>query len=118
MKKALVVYGGWEGHEPTQVAKLYEKLLQAEDFDVELSNTLDAFLDEEKLKSMDIIIPHWTMGTITTAQLEPVLKAVASGVGMAGCHAGMCDAFHDSVDWQFMTGGQWVAHPGGQQVRY
>jgi len=24
----------------------------------------------------------------------------------------MCDAFRDSVDYQFMTGGQWVLHPG------
>src|SRR5690606_32183816 len=34
------------------------------------------------------------------------------GVGIAGCHGGMCDAFRGSTEWQFMTGGQWVAHPG------
>lgn len=118
MKKALVVYGGWEGHEPVQVGKAYEKILLEEGFEVELSDTLEAFEDAEKLMGLNLIIPHWTMGTITTKQLEPVLNAVASGVGMVGCHAGMCDAFHDSVDWQFMTGGQWVAHPGGQAVRY
>ncbi|HSW25509.1 MAG TPA: ThuA domain-containing protein [Burkholderiaceae bacterium] len=36
-----------------------------------------------------------------------------AGVGMAGFHGGMCDAFRESVDYQFITGGQWVAHPGG-----
>ena len=119
MKKALIVYGGWEGHEPVQVADAYKKILLEEDFEVEMSDVLEVFEDAEKLMDLNLIIPHWTMGTITTQQLEPVLKAVASGgVGMAGCHAGMCDAFHDSVDWQFMTGGQWVAHPGGQQVKY
>ena len=118
MKKALIVYGGWEGHEPKGVALFFKSILEEEGYGVELSDTLDAFLDREKLKSMDLIIPHWTMGTITTKQLESVMDAVASGVGMAGCHAGMCDAFHDSVDWQWMTGGQWVSHPGGQKVKY
>jgi type 1 glutamine amidotransferase len=30
----------------------------------------------------------------------------------------MCDAFRDCTDWHFMTGGQWVAHPGNDGVRY
>ena len=34
------------------------------------------------------------------------------GVGLAGYHGGMCDAFREAVDYQFMCGGQWVAHPG------
>jgi type 1 glutamine amidotransferase len=118
MKKALVVYGGWEGHEPVQCADLFKDTLKQEGYEVELSDTLDAFLDGEKLKKLDLIIPHWTMGVISVQQLEPVLNAVASGVGLAGCHAGMCDAFHDSVDWQWMTGGQWVSHAGGQKLKY
>ncbi|MDB5318379.1 MAG: hypothetical protein JWN40_10, partial [Phycisphaerales bacterium] len=55
---------------------------------------------------------------ITGEQLKPVLEAVQAGVGMAGCHGGMCDAFRDNTDWQFMTGGQWVAHPGNDGVKY
>lgn len=117
-KKALVVYGGWEGHDPVEIGEAYKKILLEEGFEVEMSDTLDVFKDGEKLKELSLIIPHWTMGTITTEQLEPVLNAVASGVGLVGCHGGMCDAFHDSIDWQFMTGGQWVSHPGGQQVKY
>jgi type 1 glutamine amidotransferase len=30
----------------------------------------------------------------------------------------MCDAFRNSTDWQFMTGGQWVAHPGNDGTEY
>jgi uncharacterized protein len=30
----------------------------------------------------------------------------------------MCDAFRANVDWQFMTGAQWVAHPGNDGVEY
>ncbi len=117
-KKALVVYGGWDGHEPVQISQAYKRLLEEEGFEVEMSDSLEAFADKDNLMQKDIIIPHWTMSTITREQLDSVLSAVASGVGIAGCHGGMCDAFHDSVDWQFMTGGQWVSHPGGQKVRY
>lgn len=68
--------------------------------------------------SLHLIVPVWTNGKITQAQLQPVLKAVASGVGIAGCHGGMCAAFKECVDWQFMTGGYWVGHPGNDGVEY
>ncbi len=116
--KALIVQGGWDGHEPLQVSQVFEKLLLENGFEVEVSNTLDVFLDGEKLKGLDLIVPVWTMGTITDQQLKPVIEAVASGVGIAGCHGGMCDSFRNSCDWQFMTGGQWVAHPGNDGVEY
>jgi hypothetical protein len=34
-------------------------------------------------------------------------------VGIAGWHGGMCDSFRNNTGYQFMTGGQWVEHPGG-----
>lgn len=118
MKKALIVQGGWDGHEPVQVSEVFAKILRSEGFDVEISDTLDSFLDAEKLRTLHIIVPVWTMGKITREQVQPVIEAVASGVGIAGCHGGMCDSFRDSVEWQFMTGGQWVSHPGGDGVEY
>jgi len=118
MKKALVVWGGWDGHEPQQVAEILAEALRENDFEVEVADTLDAFLDEDKLKGLDLIVPEWTMGEITSEQLNPVLAAVQSGVGLAGLHGGMCDAFRQATAWQFMTGGQWVAHPGGGGVTY
>ena len=118
MKKALIVQGGWDGHEPVQVAETFRGVLVREGFEVEISDTLDSFLDAGKLKSLHLIVPVWTMGSITREQVTPVIEAVASGVGIAGCHGGMCDSFRDSVEWQFMTGGQWVSHPGGDGVEY
>lgn len=117
-RKALIVYGGWNGHEPDKVANIFKDVLIESDFQVELSDTLDAFLDLEKLKSLHLIIPIWTMGKISREQVLPVIEAVASGVGIAGCHGGMCDAFRECVEWQFMTGGQWVSHPGGDGIEY
>ncbi len=116
--KALIVRGGWDGHEPLQVSDILAKSLRENGFEVEISETLDAFLDVEKLKGLDLIVPEWTMGAIKQEQLKPVLEAVQSGVGIAGLHGGMCDAFRQETEWQFMCGGQWVAHPGGGGITY
>ncbi len=117
-KKALIVQGGWDGHEPLKVSELFKNILEECNFEVEISDTLDVFLDVEALKKLDLIVPVWTMGKITKEQVAPVIEAVANGVGIAGCHGGMCDAFRESVEWQFMTGGNWVSHPGGDNLEY
>jgi type 1 glutamine amidotransferase len=112
-KKVLIVQGGWDGHEPKQVSARFKDMMEAEGFEATVYDDLDCLKDESVLKELNLIIPIWTMGKIEKEQLEPVLAAVASGVGLAGCHGGMCDAFRESVQWQFMTGGNWVSHPGG-----
>lgn len=117
-KKALIVYGGWDGHEPKEVADIFKGILEKANFDVEMSDTLDAYADVEKLKGLDLIVPHWTMGEIEQEYVNHISEAVMSGVGLAGCHGGMCDSFRKNVDWQFMTGGNWVAHPGNDGVEY
>lgn len=118
MKSALIVYGGWVGHQPKEVAHLLKDTLSEDGFAVELSDTLDAFTDLEHLKQQSVIIPVWTMDSIKREQLTPLLEAVRSGVGIAGCHGGMCDAFRNETEYQFMTGGQWVAHPGNDGRHY
>lgn len=118
MRKALIVWGGWDGHEPEQVAELFAQMLRKEQFEVEVSNTLEAFADAEKLLGLDLIVPVWTMADIDQKLVDNVSAAVQQGTGLAGCHGGMCDSFRNNVDWQFMTGGQWVAHPGNDGVNY
>ncbi|MEA3406488.1 MAG: ThuA domain-containing protein [Chloroflexota bacterium] len=117
MKRALIVQGGWEGHEPEQVAEILKGALETEDFEVEVRDTLDAF-KELDLQTFDLIVPIWTMGHIESEQLTPLLEAVRSGVGIAGVHGGMADAFREQTEYQYMVGGQWVAHPGGDGVEY
>ena len=112
MKKALVVWGGWDGHEPKQCADIFVPWLIEQGFETRVSNTLDVYLDTEYMNSLSVIIPVWTMGSITSDQLKGLLGAVKSGVGLAGWHGGMCDSFRAETEYQFMTGGQWVAHPG------
>src|SRR3954454_22567595 len=112
MPKALIVAGGWEGHEPTQTSEVFASVLRNDGFDVEISSDLEPFLDAAKLQSLDLIIPNYTQSTITREQETGLLDAGASGVGLAGWHGGMADAFRDNPNYQFMVGGQWVAHPG------
>ncbi len=116
-RRALIVQGGWDGHEPKQVADIFERELTARGFEVEVADTLEAFRTTD-LTKLSLIVPVWTMSSITGEQLQPVLDAVRGGVGLAGCHGGMCDAFRESTEWQWMTGGQWVAHPGDDGTEY
>jgi len=113
MKSALIVWGGWEGHEPKQCVDIFAPFLEEQGFEVEISNTLDSYLDKKKMESLGLIVQAWTMGTITGEQELGLLSAVKRGVGMAGWHGGMGDSFRNNREYQFMVGGQWVAHPGG-----
>jgi len=117
-RKALIVWGGWADHDPENVAKVLERLLTQHEFEVEVSSTLDAFNDAARLQGLSLIVPHWTMGKISKEQCANVSAAVQGGVGLAGIHGGMCDAFRESTEWQFMTGGQFVAHPGNDGTKY
>jgi len=113
MKKALFVWGGWDGHEPKQCVDIMAPILEKEGFSVEVSNTLDTFKDKDKMMGLSLVTPVWTCGEMTGEQTQGLLEAVKSGVGIAGWHGGMCDAFRGNTGYQFMTGGQWVEHPGG-----
>jgi type 1 glutamine amidotransferase len=112
MPRVLMVVGGWDGHEPQQCAAIFESVLKGDGFEVEKIDTLDVYLDASRLQTFDLIVPIFTMSTITKEQEKGLLDAIASGIGVAGWHGGMADAFRNNTDYQFMVGGQWVAHPG------
>ncbi len=118
MKQALIVQGGWQGHEPKQVSDILAAALRQNGFQVEVVDTLDALRDEAKLKALDLIVMEWTMGRIEREQLTPLLNAVGGGVGLAGVHGGLGDSFREATDYQYMVGGQWVAHPGNDGIEY
>lgn len=113
MKSALMVWGGWDGHEPKQCVERFVPVLEAEGYQVEVSDSLAVFEDADKMKSLSLVVPCWTMGRISGDQEKGLLNAIRNGVGIAGWHGGMGDAFRDNPAYQFMVGGQWVEHPGG-----
>jgi uncharacterized protein len=112
-KRVLVVWGGWEGHEPKKCVDIFVPWLQTQGFDVEVSNTLDSYLDAEKMKGLSLIVQVVTMSKITPAQEKGLLAAVKGGVGLAGWHGGLSDSFRNNTEYEFMVGGAWAAHPGG-----
>ncbi|WP_380054370.1 ThuA domain-containing protein [Falsihalocynthiibacter sp. SS001] len=111
IKKALIVWGGWDGHTPQESAKVMKASLEDAGFDVTLEDSTEAFADPD-LGRFDLIMPVITMSTIEKEELTNLLAAVRAGSGLAGFHGTMCDSFRNEPDYQFMTGGQWVAHPG------
>ena len=118
MGKVLIFQGSWDGHEPELVSARFARLLSSRGYEVGIYDTQDCLKDAEKLTEYDLIIPCWTMGEIPHEYVQNISKAVGNGTGLAGCHGGMCDSFRQDTEWQFMTGGQWVSHPGGDGQEY
>lgn len=112
-KKALIVWGGWDGHEPKQCVDIFAPWLREKGFEVEIANTLDAYNDGAKLKGLNLIVQIFTMATISGTQEKNLEEAVKSGVSLAGWHGGLADSFRNNTEYEFMVGGAWAAHPGG-----
>ena len=111
-KKVLLVWGGWDGHKPELFANHVENWLIKEKADYKIINGLDAYDNYDELIKYDLIIQSVTMDKISKKQEENLVKAVLNGVGIAGAHGGLVDSFRKNTNYQFMIGGQWVAHPG------
>ncbi len=115
-RKALFVFGGWPGHEPGKCRDIFVPWLGKAGFDVVVSETLDPYADEPLMKSLDLVVQIWTMGTIKKEQVKGLLNAVkVNGTGLAGWHGGLGDAFRNETEYEYMVGGNWVAHPGNKR---
>ena len=111
MREALIIWGGWSGHEPQECAEIIKTMLEEDGFKVYLEHGTEALADPS-VHDLSLVVPIMTMSKIEKEEVKNLAAAVESGVGIAGYHGGAGDAFRDSVDYQFIIGGQWVAHPG------
>lgn len=111
MKRALVAWGGWEGHQPKECAEIVADLLQKEGLAVELESGTTTFVDPD-LGRFDLIVPIFSMATIAKGETLNLSLTVERGAGLAGFHGGMADSFRLEPAYQFMVGGQFVGHPG------
>ncbi|MDY7109407.1 MAG: ThuA domain-containing protein [Planctomycetota bacterium] len=109
---ALFIHGGWEGHEPEACVRLIAPLIGAAGMNITISDSLAALDDPAALGRYRVIVPCWTMGELSPQREAALREAIRGGTGLAGWHGGMGDAFRTSTDYQFMAGGQFVAHPG------
>jgi len=119
--RALIVAGGWRPHRPLEVAGIIARELQQDGIESDIVESLEVLSDRARLEAVDLVVLNWHMGVEEEqirVDLTPLLDAVAGGVGIAGIHAGLGDAFRLEVEFQFMVGGQWVAHPGDDGVTY
>ena len=112
MRSALIVWGGWSGHDPEECAAIYRRWLHEDGFTVRVETSPEVFLEPE-IKDLSLIVPCTTMDKISREAAQNLADAVAGGVGMGGHHGTMGDSFHDSPLYQYVVGGQWVSHPGG-----
>jgi len=110
--KALIVWGGWSGHEPKPCADVIEQMLIQEGFSVQVEEGTQAFAEQD-LSQFDLIVPIVTMGKLEGEQGPKLMDAVKSGVGIAGFHGGAGDSFRENLGYQYMIGGQFMSHPGG-----
>lgn len=110
-KRALLIAGGWSGHHPEKIVQIFAGELQARGFETRVETALDCLADVETLKTYSVIFPCWTMGQLSPEQSKGLLAAIRSGVGLAGVHGGMGDAFRGNTDYEWMVGGHFVGHP-------
>ena len=114
MREALIVWGGWSGHEPEQCATIDRGHARRAKASRSASRTTTEGLRRPGDQGpQSLIVPIYTMSKIEKDEvLNLTRRGARAASGLAGYHGGMCDAFREAVDYQFMCGGQWVAHPG------
>ncbi len=111
--KACITWGGYEGHTPSASSMCVQDLLEEAGYDVDVKQTLKIYGDAKYLESLDLLVQCWTNAVIDDKEVNGLIGAVMDGLGFAGWHGGLNDSFHQSMEYEFFTGSNWVAHPGG-----
>ncbi|MDQ1072781.1 ThuA domain-containing protein [Streptomyces canus] len=111
-KKALVVRGGWEGHQPVKATELFLPFLESSGYDVRIEESTDVYADSAEMAATDLVVQCVTMSEITAEQVSGLSTAVMAGTGFTGWHGGIADSFRASSDYLHLVGGQFATHPG------
>lgn len=61
-KRALILQGGWDGHEPEQTTRIFASKLRERGFDVDVADDLAVLEDGDRLSAYALIVPNWTAG--------------------------------------------------------
>lgn len=111
-RRAVVVRGGWDGHQPVEATELFIPHLREHGFAVEVFDSRAPYADAELMAQTDLIVQCTTMSTIERDQLQGLIAAVEAGTGFAGWHGGIADSYRNSSDYLHLVGGQFATHPG------
>ena len=111
-RRALVVRGGWDGHQPVETTDVFIPFLEANGFQVRVEESPAVYADADAMAATDLIVQNNTMNTIEREQFEGLRAAVEAGTGFAGWHGGIADSYRNNADYLQMVGGQFASHPG------
>jgi type 1 glutamine amidotransferase len=111
-KKALVVRGGWDGHQPVAATELFIPFLEDNGFDVRVEESNEIYTDAAVMAETDLIVQSVTMSEISREAFEGLRDAVIAGTGLAGWHGGIADSYRNNSDYLQLVGGQFATHPG------
>lgn len=110
-KTALVVRGGWDGHQPVEATDLFIPHLLEHGFEVRIEDSPKVYADSDYMSGVDLVMQCMTMSTIEAAEVAGLRAAVEAGTGLAGWHGGIADSYRDCADYLQLIGGQFACHP-------
>ena len=111
MSRALIVRGGWDGHQPVETTNLFAHFLQENGFEVQIEESSKVYANASVMDDIDLIVQANTMNSIEQDELKGLVSAVTSGTGLAGWHGGIADSYRNSPSYLHMIGGQFAHHP-------
>jgi uncharacterized protein len=111
MRRALIVRGGWEGHQPRESTELFVPFLAEAGFEVRIEESPEVYADEAVMAATDLVVQSVTMSTASAEAVRGLRAAVEAGTGLAGWHGGIADSFRASSDYLHLVGGQFATHP-------
>jgi uncharacterized protein len=111
-KTALVVRGGWDGHQPVEATELFIPHLLQYGYQIRIEDSPKIYADPEYMSGVDLVMQCMTMSTIEADEIAGLRAAVEAGTGLAGWHGGIADSYRESADYLQLIGGQFACHPG------
>lgn len=111
-RNALVVRGGWDGHQPVETTDLFIPFLEENGFTVRVEGTPAQYADSDYMATVDLVVQTNTMTTIEKDEFAGLRAAIENGTGLGGWHGGIADSYRNNVDYLQLIGGQFAAHPG------
>jgi len=115
-QQALVVRGGWDGHQPVAATEVFLPFLQANGFAVRIEDSPAVYAEPEVMATFDLIVQCMTMSEITRDQVMGLREAVAAGTGLTGWHGGIADSYRASSHYLQLVGGQFANHPSREPI--
>ena len=76
MKQALIVRGGWDGHQPVETTNFFIPFLEANGYKVRIEESPTIYSDADFMATVDLIQQTMTMSTIEKADFLGLRTAI------------------------------------------